>query len=55
VHGVDEGALVVGLDGSQLKPCPGCILVQTFIDLGQGKATIDLGLTLSEKVQVGTV
>ena len=55
VDAVDQLALVVGLQEVDTDTEPGGVLGQTSLDVGQGGGAVDLGLALSEAVEIRTV
>src|SRR5699024_7811617 len=55
VDAVDQLALVVGLQEVDTDTEPGGVLGQTSLDVGRGGGAVDLGLALSESVEVRTV
>src|SRR5215469_16694376 len=52
---VDERALVVGLEYRNLAVALGGVGHDAFVNLRQRHATIDTGLTLPQRIQIGTV
>ena len=55
LQAVDQGALVIRLEGLEPRPGFGRQALQPGLDLGERGAPVDLGLSPAEFVQVGAI
>ena len=50
LNSVDQGALMVALEDGQYRSLGPCQVFESFVDVGQRKPAVDLGLARAEQV-----
>src|SRR5690554_3143571 len=55
LNAIDKIALVIALVNHQRGTMLGRQIFKSFIDIGQAKSTVDLGLACAEQVEIGAV